>query len=143
MRAIEEAGEELVAIYHSHTKSAAYPSQTDVNLAGWPDAVYLIVSLAEPDAPDVKGFWIKTARSPMPSLSSSKGKLVKVAYAQQQVEAEMIQGLLSEHGIPSMLQRAAGFDVPDFLAAGPREVLVAEELAEQAREVLEGTPGAD
>ena len=74
-------------------------------------------------------------------MSSSKGKLVKVGYAQQQAEAEMIQGLLSEHGIPSMLRRAAGFDVPDFLAAGPREVLVAEELAEQAREVLEGTPG--
>jgi hypothetical protein len=75
-------------------------------------------------------------------LSSSKGKLIKIAYAQQQAEAEMIQGLLSEHGIPSMLRRAAGFDVPDFLAAGPREVLVAEELAEQAREVLEGTgPG--
>ena len=55
----------------------------------------------------------------------------------------MIQGLLSEHGIPSMLRRAAGFDVPDFLAAGPREILVAEELVEQAREVLEGTPGAD
>jgi hypothetical protein len=75
-------------------------------------------------------------------LSSSRGKLIKVAYAQQQAEAEMIQGLLSEHGIPSMLRRAAGFDVPDFLAAGPREVLVAEEIAEQAREVLEGTgPG--
>ncbi len=59
MREIEEAGEELVAIYHSHTKSAAYPSQTDVNLAGWPDAVYLIVSLAEPDAPDLRGFWIR------------------------------------------------------------------------------------
>ena len=53
----------------------------------------------------------------------------------------LIQGLLSEHGIPSMLRRAAGWDVPDFLAAGPREVLVAEELAERAREVLEGTPG--
>jgi Putative prokaryotic signal transducing protein len=72
-------------------------------------------------------------------LSPSKGKLVKVGYAQQQAEAEMIQGLLSEHGIPSMLRRAAGFDVPDFLAAGPREVLVAEELAVRAREVLEGT----
>lgn len=72
-------------------------------------------------------------------MSSSKGKLVKVAFAQQQAEGEMIQGLLSEHGIPSMLRRAAGFDVPDFLAAGPREVLVAEELEAQAREVLEGT----
>jgi [CysO sulfur-carrier protein]-S-L-cysteine hydrolase len=59
MRGIEEAGEELAAIYHSHTKSPAYPSQTDVNLAGWPEAVYLIVSLADPKAPDLKGFWIK------------------------------------------------------------------------------------
>ena len=75
-------------------------------------------------------------------MSSSSGKLVKVAYGQNQAEAEMIQGLLSEHGIPSMLKRAAGFDVPDFLAAGPRQILVAEEVAEQAREVLEGTPGA-
>jgi hypothetical protein len=74
-------------------------------------------------------------------LSSSSRKLVKVGYGQNQAEAEMIQGLLSEHGIPSMLKRAAGFDVPDFLAAGPRQVLVAEEVAERARQVLEGTPG--
>ena len=59
MQTIEGAGEELVGIYHSHTKSPAYPSQTDVNLAGWPDAVYLIVSLADPDAPVVKGFFIR------------------------------------------------------------------------------------
>jgi proteasome lid subunit RPN8/RPN11 len=59
MREIEEGEEELAAIYHSHTKSAAYPSQTDVNLAGWPDAVYLIASLADAEAADVKGFWIR------------------------------------------------------------------------------------
>ncbi len=59
MRAIEDAGEDLSAIYHSHTKSASYPSQTDVNLAGWPDAVYLIISLADPEEPDLKGFWIR------------------------------------------------------------------------------------
>ncbi|MFN8159479.1 MAG: M67 family metallopeptidase [Solirubrobacterales bacterium] len=59
LREIEEAGEELVAIYHSHTRSAAYPSQTDVNLAGWPDAVYVIVSLSDSEAPDVRGFWIR------------------------------------------------------------------------------------
>ena len=59
MRRIEEAGEELVAIYHSHTRSAAYPSQTDVNLAGWPDAVYLIVSLEDTGSPDVRGYWIR------------------------------------------------------------------------------------
>lgn len=62
IRGIEDAGEELVAIYHSHTRSAAYPSQTDVNLAGWPEAVYLIVSLADSEAPDVKGFWIQDGK---------------------------------------------------------------------------------
>jgi [CysO sulfur-carrier protein]-S-L-cysteine hydrolase len=62
MKEIEETGEELAAIYHSHTKSAAYPSQTDVNLAGWPDAVYIIASLADPHAPDVRGFWIRDGR---------------------------------------------------------------------------------
>jgi phage major head subunit gpT-like protein len=79
----------------------------------------------------------------MPSSSSSSGaKLVKVAYGQNQIEAEMIQGLLSEHGIASMLKRAPGFDNPDFLAAGPHHILVPEAVAEEAREVLEGTPGA-
>jgi hypothetical protein len=79
----------------------------------------------------------------MPSSSSSSGRWLKVAYATNEAEAEMIQGLLSEHGIPSMLKRAPGFDVPDFLPAGPRHVLVAEELLDQAREVLEGTPGVE
>lgn len=69
-------------------------------------------------------------------MSSSSRKLIKVAYAQQQAEAEMIQGLLTEHGIPSMLRRAAGFDVPDFLAAGPRDVMVPESGYEQARRLL-------
>jgi hypothetical protein len=58
------------------------------------------------------------------------------------MEAEMIQGLLSDHGIQSMLKRGPGFDVPEFLASGPRQVFVLESAAEQAREVLEGTPGA-
>src|SRR6201992_2346069 len=52
-----EADGELLAIYHSHTKSAAYPSQTDVNqAANWPEPIYVIVSLADPEKPDVKGF---------------------------------------------------------------------------------------
>ena len=60
LKAIEDGGGELLAIYHSHTKSAAYPSQTDVNQAvNWPDAIYLIVSLQEPDKPEVKGYWLK------------------------------------------------------------------------------------
>ncbi len=57
--AIETAGNEF-AIYHSHTKSPAYPSQTDVNQAvNWPDQIYVIISLQDVDAPDVKGYWLK------------------------------------------------------------------------------------
>jgi proteasome lid subunit RPN8/RPN11 len=60
LKAIEDEGGELLAIYHSHTKSAAYPSQTDVNQAvAWPEQIYLIVSLQDPDSPDVKGYWLK------------------------------------------------------------------------------------
>ena len=60
LKAIEDDGKELLGIYHSHTKSAAYPSQTDVNQAvNWPDAIWLIVSLQDADAPDVKGYWLK------------------------------------------------------------------------------------
>jgi [CysO sulfur-carrier protein]-S-L-cysteine hydrolase len=59
MREMEERGEELLAIYHSHTASAPYPSQTDVNLAAYPDSVYLIVSLQDPEDPELRGFWIR------------------------------------------------------------------------------------
>jgi [CysO sulfur-carrier protein]-S-L-cysteine hydrolase len=58
MTKMEERGEELSAIYHSHTASPAYPSQTDINLAAYPDALYLIVSLAEGEK-DLRGFEIK------------------------------------------------------------------------------------
>jgi [CysO sulfur-carrier protein]-S-L-cysteine hydrolase len=57
LKAIEDAGEELIGIYHSHTRSAAYPSQTDVNEARmWPEQAYVIVSLENDEAPDVKAF---------------------------------------------------------------------------------------
>jgi proteasome lid subunit RPN8/RPN11 len=59
MNRIEDAGEELVGIYHSHTRSGAWPSQTDINLAGgWPGTVWFIISLEDPDSPDVKAFTI-------------------------------------------------------------------------------------
>jgi proteasome lid subunit RPN8/RPN11 len=59
MEEMDERGEELGAIYHSHTGSAAYPSQTDINFAElWPGTVWLIVSLADADAPDLKAFLI-------------------------------------------------------------------------------------
>ncbi len=66
----------------------------------------------------------------------SEGQLVKIAGAQNSAEAEMIQGLLIEEGIPSMQRRAAGADVPDFLVAGRRDILVPESGAEAAREAL-------
>jgi hypothetical protein len=66
----------------------------------------------------------------------ARGELRRVATAQQQAEAEMIQMLLLEEGVPSTLRRSAGFDVPDFLAAGPRDVLVPESGVEAARDVL-------
>lgn len=57
---IEERSEEIAAIYHSHTASEAYPSQTDINLArNWPDPLYLICSLEDPEAPIVRGFAIR------------------------------------------------------------------------------------
>lgn len=60
LKSIEDGGGELLAIYHSHTKSAAYPSQTDVNQAvAWPEQIYVIVSLADEDRPDVKGYLLK------------------------------------------------------------------------------------
>jgi hypothetical protein len=68
----------------------------------------------------------------------SEGELTKVGWAGNQAEAELIQGMLLEHGIPSMLRRSMGFDVPDFLAAGPRDVLVPASGAELARELLGG-----
>jgi [CysO sulfur-carrier protein]-S-L-cysteine hydrolase len=56
---IEKSKHEMGSMYHSHVKSPAYPSQTDVNFAqNWPGVVWLIVSLADRDAPDLRGFRI-------------------------------------------------------------------------------------
>lgn len=66
----------------------------------------------------------------------TEGALVKVARASNQPEAELIEALLLEEGIPSLQRRSGGFDVPDFLAAGPRDILVPESGAQAAREAL-------
>ncbi len=67
------------------------------------------------------------------------GKLVKVAFARNQAEAEMIQGLLLEAGMPSVLKRARGFDAPEFMAAGPHDVLVDSGHAHKATTLLADT----
>jgi proteasome lid subunit RPN8/RPN11 len=58
---IEDADEDILAIYHSHTQSPAFPSRTDLDLAFWPDAAYLIVSLAT-DPADLKAFSIRDGK---------------------------------------------------------------------------------
>lgn len=53
---IDDAGEDLLAIYHSHTRSAAYPSRTDVDLAFFAEPLYVIVSLQDADQPVIRAF---------------------------------------------------------------------------------------
>lgn len=98
-----------------------------------------LVHPAGPSEEEPAGELRQQARKIKPQYS--EGRLVKVAYAQNQPEAELIQGLLLEEGIPSMARRAPGFDVPDFLAAGPRHILVPESGVQAAREAL-SAPGA-
>lgn len=57
-REIEDYGWDIIAIYHSHTHSPAYPSTTDVRLATWPDAYYILISLLDHDQPPVNAFRI-------------------------------------------------------------------------------------
>lgn len=64
------------------------------------------------------------------------GDLVKAGWARNQAEGELIQGILLEEGIPSVQRRTRGFDVPDFLAAGPRDILVPQAAYETAKELL-------
>jgi proteasome lid subunit RPN8/RPN11 len=60
---IEDAGHELGAIYHSHTRSQPYPSQTDLNFAaGWPGVEWLIVGLAADAEPEIRSFRIDDGR---------------------------------------------------------------------------------
>lgn len=94
----------------------------------------------EPPEPDASGsehpldeLW-RRARRIKPQYS--EGELVRVVGARNQTEADFIQGLLLEEGIPSLQRRSRGFDVPDFLAAGPRDLLVPASGVPAAREVL-------
>ena len=62
MRDMEDHGWDLLGIFHSHTHTAAYPSQTDVSLAYYPDALYILVSLADEANPVVRAFHIVDGR---------------------------------------------------------------------------------
>jgi proteasome lid subunit RPN8/RPN11 len=62
MSEMDDKGWDLVGIFHSHTFTEAYPSKTDVELARYPDATYLILSLADQDAPVLRAFSILDGR---------------------------------------------------------------------------------
>jgi hypothetical protein len=72
----------------------------------------------------------------------AEGEPVRVATAHNQPEAELVQALLLDAGIPSLARRSGGFDVPDFLAAGPRDILVPRGGEAAARELLGTEPPA-
>jgi proteasome lid subunit RPN8/RPN11 len=57
-RDMDERDEEAVVIYHSHSATEAYPSRTDVSLAGWPEAHYLLVSTREENVTEVRSYRI-------------------------------------------------------------------------------------
>lgn len=71
----------------------------------------------------------------------AQGPLVRVSWARNQAEAELLAGMLLEEGIPSLLRRQPGFDVPDFMAAGPRILMVPQSALQAARDVLLQTGG--
>jgi predicted nucleic acid-binding Zn-ribbon protein len=94
--------------------------------------------LVRADADEAPPLSARQERARKVKRQYTEGPLVKVARAHHQAEAELIQGLLLEEGIPSMTKRSMGFDIPDFMAAGPRDVLVPRSGADAAREVLQG-----
>ena len=57
-REIEDNQLEMYAIYHSHTHTEAYPSATDIRLATWPEAYYILISLQNKQEPTVRAFTI-------------------------------------------------------------------------------------
>ncbi len=93
--------------------------------------------LVHPGAETLEVVPERHARARKVSPQYGEGGLVKVGWARNQAEAELIAGLLLEEGIPSVAKRSGGYDVPDFLAAGPRDILVAASGADAAREVLQ------
>ncbi|MDX6556136.1 MAG: hypothetical protein QOD86_2331 [Miltoncostaeaceae bacterium] len=78
----------------------------------------------------------RRTREPRPEPT----RWTRAAIALHQPEAEMLAGLLGDHGIPAVIRRTT-FDVPDMLAGGPRELLVPADREREARELLGADPG--
>jgi hypothetical protein len=97
----------------------------------------LVLPGGEAEEPDE---FARRARKVHPRLA--RGEPQRVAVVANSSEGELVQGILLEEGIPSYLRRSGGFDVPDFLAAGPRDVMVPASAVELARGLLTAE-GAD
>ncbi|MDI3315570.1 MAG: M67 family metallopeptidase [Mycobacterium sp.] len=82
-RAMEDAGEAPIVIYHSHTATEAYPSRTDVSLAAEPDAHYVVVSTRDPDRPEVRSFRIVNG-----TVTEEPVKIVKQYQRHYQIREE-------------------------------------------------------
>jgi proteasome lid subunit RPN8/RPN11 len=76
MNEMDDRGWDLVGIFHSHTFTEAYPSRTDVELAAYPDATYLILSLADQDAPELRAFHIRDRQVREVTVRVSGGEAV-------------------------------------------------------------------
>jgi len=83
------------------------------------------------DAADERARWARKI-----SPRHARGEPRRITVVRNLAEGELVQGILLEEGIPSILRRTGGFDVPDMLAAGPRDVMVPESAVEAARELL-------
>lgn len=69
------------------------------------------------------------------------GEWVKVGSAPNETSALLMEGVLQDAGVPALVRWGAGFDNPDYLSAGPRDVLVPEPALGEARQLLEDTTG--
>ena len=119
------SGEPLVC---SGCGAAGSPDERFCDACGMPLVIADIEGLPEPTE--------RQERARKTKKQYSEGPLIRVAVGRHQAEAELIQGLLLEHGVPSMYKRSAGFDVPDMLFSGPRDVFVPQSGEDVAREVL-------
>jgi hypothetical protein len=73
----------------------------------------------------------------------SEEELVRLTGAGTLPEAEMIQDLLAQEGIDVLVQRTPGFDLPQYLAGGPRELFVRRDQLEAARAIVDSHVGLD
>ena len=79
LRHAEANGWRLGGVFHSHTHSPARPSPTDVAQALEPDWLYMLVSLEDREAPEVRGFWIRDGKVAEEPLAESAGEVMEVS----------------------------------------------------------------